>query len=64
MEDKKGFVRRLDGTERRTGKSRTGTVQWILLPEWTVGTHGKELRVDSNSVLQLWAVGTRGKVVH
>ena len=27
---RQGFVRRLDGTERRKGKTRTGTVQWIL----------------------------------
>ena len=29
-------------TERRKGKTRKGTVQWILLPVWTVGTHRKE----------------------
>ena len=29
-----------DGAE---GKTRKGTVQWILLPMWTVVTHGKEL---------------------
>ena len=29
-----------DGAE---GKTRKGTVQWILLPMWTVVTHGKGL---------------------
>ena len=29
-----------DGAE---GRTRKGTVQWILLPMWTVVTHGKEL---------------------
>ena len=59
----RGLARRLDGAERRKGKTRTGTVSWILLPVWTVGTHGKELRVNSNRVLQLRKVGTHGKVV-
>ena len=52
--------------EHRGGSAtyESGTVQWILLPEWTVGIHGKEWRVDGDSVLQLlttaWKKG-RGK---
>ena len=37
----------------RTRRRLDGTVQWILLPEWTVVAHGKELRVNGDSVLQL-----------
>ena len=33
-----------------TGKATKGTVHWILLPVWAVETHGKELRVDGDSV--------------
>ena len=57
---RQGLVRTLDGTARRKGKTRTGRGQWMILPVWR---HGKELRVDSNSVLQLWAVETSGKIV-
>ena len=60
---KQGLVRRLDETEVRKGKTRKGLVQRILLPVRAVGTHSKEVRVDGNSVLQLGAVGTCGKVV-
>ena len=51
----------LMGLEGRQGEQ--GTAQWILLPVWTVETHGKELRVDGDSVLPLWTVGAYGKVV-
>ena len=48
----------LKGRKRETVK---GKVQWIMLPVWTVGTHGKELRFDSNNAQQLWAVGNTAK---
>ena len=58
-----GLVRRLDGTERRKGKTRKGTVQWKLPPVRTMEIHGKELRIYGDSVLQLLTVVTSGKVV-
>ena len=50
------------GSEGRKKKTSKGTEHWILLPVWTARTHGGELRVR-DSVLQLWTVGTFGKVV-
>ena len=32
------LVGRLEGTDRRKGKTRKGTTQWTLLPVWTVET--------------------------
>ena len=34
-------------------ENKEGTVQWILPAEWTVVIHGKEWRVDGDSVSQL-----------
>ena len=59
--DSSGDLMGLKGGRRKHVKGQCRrTMQWILLPAWTVGTHGKELRVDSNSVLRLRAVETHG----
>ena len=59
---RKGLVRRLDGTKGVKGKQGTGQYNGYCFQCGQWG-HGKEQRVDSNSVLHLWALGTCGKIV-
>ena len=53
----------LTGLEGGKGKQGKGQYNGYCYQRGPVGTHGKELRVNSNNVLQLWSVGTHGKVV-
>ena len=58
-----GLVRRLDGTEGRKGKTRMATVQWILLPVWTVGNAAKNCESTATTCCICGKGGHTAKVV-